>query len=382
MSTGPRPAGVVREVALVFLKLGTIAFGGPAAHVAMMRDETVLRRHWLDDQDFADVLGTTSVLPGPGSTQMAIYLGRLRAGWAGLVVAGVCFILPAMAIVTGLAWAYVRYGTTVAGQGLLYGIKPMVISVVAWAIWGLGRTAVRGPLALVLAAASFGLYLAGVNVLVLLAASALVVMIVRNRRRLRPRGGLSVVPLLPPLATVAGATTHRVRLGALFLEFLKLGTVVFGSGYVLLAYLRNDLVKGLAWITLGQLLDAVAVGQLTPGPVFTTATFIGYLVAGVPGAVVATVGIFLPSFVLVAAVGPLIPRMRRSPWTAAALDGVNAAAIGLMAGVGVNLARSALVDPLTTALAVVSFLILLRFRVNSAWVVLAGAAIGLVHAFT
>jgi chromate transporter len=378
---GGRRAGRLGGVALVFLKLGTIAFGGPAAHVAMMRDEAVVRRGWLDDQEFVDALGATSVLPGPGSTQLAIYLGRRRAGWPGLVVAGASFILPAMVVVTALAWAYVRYGTTVAGQGLLYGIKPMVISVVAWAVLGLGRTAVRGPLALLAAAAAFGLYFAGVNVLVILLGSGAVVMVVRNRHRLGRSGAPALLPLAPPVILAAGASTKRVHLSSVFWEFLKLGSIVFGSGYVLLAYLRNDLVHALGWITVAQLLDAVAIGQLTPGPVFTTATFIGYLVAGVPGAVVATCGIFLPSFLLVAVLGPVIPRLRRSAWTAGALDGVNAAAIGLMAAVDVVLARSALVDPLTVILAVVSFLLLARFRVNSAWLVLAGAAVGLVHGF-
>jgi chromate transporter len=364
----------VAEVARLFLKLGAIAFGGPAVHVAMMRDEAVVRRRWVEDQEFVDALGVTSVLPGPGSTQMSMVLGRRRAGWPGLVAGGVCFILPAFVIVLLLAVAYVHYGHSVVGGGLLYGVKPVVIGVVAQAVAALWRVAVHGALAWLVAAGALSGFFAGVDVLVLLVASAALVALVRNARRLHG-GALGVVPV-----TAAAMHTTRVRTGPLFLEFLKIGAIVFGSGYVLLAFLQRDLVNGLHWLTTSRLLDAVAVGQLTPGPVFTTATFIGYLVGGATGAIAATVGIFLPSFLMVAVVAPVIGHLRRSPWTAAALDGVNAAAIGLMAAVGYVLATSAVIDPLTGILAVGALVALVGFRANSAWVVLGGAVVGVLHA--
>ncbi|HUY63457.1 MAG TPA: chromate efflux transporter [Acidimicrobiales bacterium] len=366
------------EVAAVFFKLGLIGFGGPAVHVAMMRDEVVVRRRWVEDRDFVDGLGVTSVLPGPGSTQMSMLLGRARAGPAGLVVAGVCFVAPAMAIVLGLAWAYTRYGRSTWGAGVLYGIRPVVIAMVAQALYGLGRVAVRGPLAWALAGGAFVAYLAGIDVLVILLGAGAVLGLAR-RTAAPGAGGLAAVVAPAPILLVAGDTLRRVRPGPVFLEFLKLGVVVFGSGYVLLAYLRHDLVGTLGWIGPGRLLDAVAVGQLTPGPVFTTATFIGYLVGGFPGGLVATAGIFLPSFAMVAMSAPLIGLLRRRPWSAAVLDGVNAAALGLLAGVGIDLARSALTGWLPAVLALTAAALVGR-RVNMAWVVAAGAVAGVIHA--
>lgn len=376
---GARP---LAEVAGVFLKLGTIAFGGPAVHVALMREESVTRRHWVDEQEFVDGLGVTSVLPGPGSTQMSMVLGRRRAGWAGLVVGGVCFIVPAFCIVLALAWAYVHYGHSTVGTGLLYGVKPVVIAVIAQALCGLARVAVRGAVAWVLAGVAVAAYFVGVDVLLVLLGSAAVLALARNGPPGARRGDAAA--MVPALAgdrlAVAASHIGRARGGAVFLEFLKLGAVVFGSGYVLLAFLQRDLVHGLGWLGSSRLLDAVAVGQITPGPVFTTATFVGYVVDGVPGAALATIGIFLPSFLMVAVVAPHIPKLRRSPWTAAALDGVNAAALGLMAAVAVDLARTAFVDPLTGLLGAAAGVALFGFRVNPAWVVLAGAAVGVLHA--
>ena len=326
-----------REVVGVMAKMGVIGFGGPAAHLALMRDETVVKRQWVTEQEFVDLVGSASVLPGPTSTQVSMLLGKRRAGWAGLVVGGACFILPAMVIVLGLAVAYDRWGTTVAAAGLLYGIKPVVIAIVVVALWSLLRTAIHGRVVLAIgAAAACVVFLANGNALLALLGVAVVVTLVDNRRRL---GGRAPVLFVPP--GDGDAASARLRpapsLVAVFLEFLKLGCVVFGSGYVLLAFLRGDLVTGQHWITNRQLLDAVAVGQFTPGPVFTTATFIGYLVGGVGGALLATFGIFLPSFVMMTALAPVVPRLRRSPWTSAALDGCNAAALGLMAGVSVDL---------------------------------------------
>jgi chromate transporter len=356
------------EVAGVFLKIGTLGFGGPAAHVAMMRDEVVVRREWVGEQEFLDALGATSVIPGPGSTQMAIYLARRRAGWPGLFVGGACFILPAMCIVLALAWAYVEYGTTEVGRGLLYGITPVVIGIVADAVLGLGRIAIsRVHLALLAALVVVGFAL-DVNVLVLLLGAGALEVLVQTAARWRPQGPSLLIPV------VAG-----VALWDVFKEFLKLGAVIFGSGYVLVAFLQGDLVDRLHWLTPQQLIDAVSVGQITPGPVFTTATFVGYLVAGFWGGVVATIGIFLPSFVVVAAFGWLIPLLRRTHWTAAAIDGINAAVIGLMVAVTAELGSTAIVDLLTGMLAVGAFLIMALRKPNFAWLILAGAVVGLAH---
>jgi chromate transporter len=373
------------------LKLGTIAFGGPAVHVAMLREETVRRRRWLPDSEFLDLFGAVSLLPGPSSTQLAIALARRRAGWAGLLLGGVCFILPAMAIVLALAWAYVRYGTTPTGGGVLYGVGPVVIAVVVVAVWELargaltrhrerGRLAVAGLTAVGLAALAG--YLAGLNVLVILAAAGLVVSVVGNRRRLRP-AARALLPVLPVGLLTAAVPARRGPSPGLVdvaVEFLKLGVVVFGSGYVLLAFLQRDLVTGLGWLSAREVLDGVVAGQITPGPVFTTATFLGYLLGGLPAAVAATAAIFLPSFVLVAVLEPLIGRIRRSDWAGAALDGVTVAALGLMAGVTVDLGRTAITDPLTAALAVTALLVMLRWRPNPLWLVLGGATVGVAHA--
>lgn len=374
-------SGSLGEVAALFLKLGSIAFGGPAAHIAMMRDEVVTRRKWVTDQQFLDLLGATNLIPGPNSTEMAIHLGYVRAGWRGLVVAGSLFILPAMLIVTCLAWLYVRYGATPEAGWLLYGVKPVIIAIVAQALWGLLGTAVKSPTHVVLGVGVLALYLLGSNELLLLFGGGIVVMLMENGRRVwRSRNqAAAFVPLfgIAPLLAQAGPGIASFNLWTLFLTFLKIGSVLYGSGYVLLAFLRNDFVERLGWLTNQQLLDAVAIGQLTPGPFFTTATFIGYLLGGLPGALVATLGIFLPSFVFVAISGPFVGRLRRSPWTASLLDGVNVAALGLMAAVTWELGRSALVDVLSVAIAVVAWIALVRFKVNSAWLVLAGGLVGI-----
>ena len=374
------------EVAALFLKLGCIAFGGPAAHIAMMRDEVVHRRRWVSDQEFLDLLGATNLIPGPNSTEMAIHLGYRRAGRWGLLIAGIAFIAPAMLIVLALAWAYVRFGTTPTAQWLLYGVKPVIIAVVLQALWGLGRTAVRSRALGLVGLAVLVLYFSGVNELVLLLAAGLAVMLAANARLLRGARVMLAAAMAVTAADLAHAASVEVArspvsLHKLFLIFLKIGSVLYGSGYVLLAFLRGDFVQRLGWLTDRQLLDAIAIGQFTPGPVFTTATFVGYILGGVPAALLATLGIFLPSFVFVAASHSFIPRMRRSLWAGALLDGVNAASLALMAGVTVQLARTAVVDPVTLALALAAVIVLIRFRVNSAGLVLGGAAVGwLVHA--
>lgn len=371
------------ELAALFLKLGTIAFGGPAAHIAMMEDEVVRRRQWLTREEFLDLLGATHLIPGPNSTEMAIHIGHRRAGWPGLLVAGICFIVPAAVIVTAIAWAYVRFGQLPRAEGLLYCVKPVMIAVVLQALWSLGRGAIKTrTLALACALAVISSFL-GVNELIVLFGTGLLIAgarCVRNSRCQPPRMPLlGIVPALPVAAAGAGATIATIPfgLGSLFVFFLKVGSVLFGSGYVLLAFLRADLVGRWHWLTEGQLLDAIAVGQFTPGPVFTTATFIGYILAGIPGATVATVGIFLPAFVFVAISGPLVPRLRRSPFAGAFLDGVNVASLALMAVVTWRLAGVAMIDWLTMLVATVSAVCLFRYRVNSAWLVLAGAIVGL-----
>jgi chromate transporter len=297
----------VRELALAFLRLGTTAFGGPAAHIAMMEDEFVRRRAWLTREQFLDLVGAAGLIPGPSSTEVAIYIGYRRAGWRGLLVAGLCFILPAALMVTAIAWAYVRYGRLPAVGGTLYGVKAVIIAIVAQALVAFGRTAIKSGWLVVLGvAAAVATALGASPVSVFLAAGVL-----SAATSLRPHAGLTALIWPGPLGASAVAASPPV-LAKLFLVFLKIGAIVFGSGYVLLAFLRADLVEGTHWLAEPQLIDAVAVGQITPGPVFTTATFIGYVIAGVPGAVAATIGIFLPSFVLVAVSGPLIPRMRRS----------------------------------------------------------------------
>ena len=367
----------LREVLGLFLKLGTTAFGGPAAHIAMMHDEACERRKWVSEDRFLDLLGAANLIPGPSSTEMAMYLGYERAGWRGLIAGGVCFILPAMLIVLALAWAYLKYGSIPQAVWLLYGIKPVVVAVIVQALWKLLKTAVKGPLLAVAGCIVLGSYLVGLNPVALMFASGLFVMAVRNSCRLWRGDKISLLALLPGVALPSAVA--QFSLASLFLTCLKIGSVVFGSGYVLLAFLRGDFVERLGWLTDQQILDAVAVGQFTPGPVFTTATFIGYLLGGTSGALLGTLGIFLPSFFFAAAVFPLVARLRRSSWAGAFLDGVNVGALGLMAGVTWQLGRAAIVDWVSLMLAGGAALVLFRFRINSAWVLLAGGIIGLVY---
>lgn len=399
-TTGATP---LPELALLFLKLGTIAFGGPAAHIAMMEDEVVRRRRWLTREQFLDYLGATNLIPGPNSTELAIHIGHARAGWRGLLVAGASFVLPAALIVTTVAWGYVRFGTLPQGEAILHGVKPVVIAVVLQAIWRLGRSAVKSPMLAAVAAAATVAAALGVNELAILAGAGGAMALARSSSTWGAAGNARGVVAAPVVASAAGwsgpggagagatsatpvalAAATGVAVGgtftlpALFAVFAKIGAVLFGSGYVLLAFMRADLVERLRWLSERQLLDAVAVGQVTPGPVFTTATFVGYVLGGVPGAVVATVGIFLPAFVFVALSGPLVPRLRRSPAAGAVLDGVNAGSLALMAVVTWQLAHTALADRLSVSLAVLSVLLLLWRRVNSAWLVIGGALAGVV----
>lgn len=369
----------LREVAAYFVRLGFTAFGGPAAHIALMRDELVKRRCWLSDDEFLDLLGATNLIPGPNSTEMAIHLGYRRVGWPGLIAGGAGFIIPAMLSVLALAWAYVEYGATPQAAALLYGVQPVIIAVVGQALWELGQKAVKDRLTALVGAAALGLYVLGVSELPLLFAGALLVAFIRNRAalaRLASRFTLHTSVFLLP----STLNLQPFDLSTLFWTFLRIGSVLYGSGYVLLAFLRADFVEGLGWLTDKQLLDAIAVGQVTPGPVFTTATFIGYVLGGLLGALLATLGIFLPAFVFVALSAPFVARLRRSAWAGGLLDGVNVASLALMAAVTVQLAGAALVDPLTVALALASVIALVRFNVNSTWLVLGGALVGLATA--
>lgn len=368
--------GRLKELALLFLRLGATAFGGPAAQIAIMHDETVRRKKWLDDKGFLDLIGAVNLIPGPNSTEVAIHVGYLRAGWRGLVTAGACFIIPAAIIVTALTWVYVRYGSTPQGNDIFYGIKPVIIAVILQALYFLGSKAVREPVTILTGVAVAAAYLFGVNEIALLFGGGLFVMLWKNAGRLR---GGNLAAFILPLTGIdtAAAEAKGATLASIFLVFLKIGSVLYGSGYVLLAFLNSDFVEHRGWLTHQQLLDVVAIGQITPGPWFTTATAIGYLLGGVPGAALATLGIFLPSFIFVAVSNPIIPRLRRSPWAGAALDGVNASSLGLMAGVTVDLARASFSDPLTILIGAAAAGALFILRVNPTWLMLAGGIIGL-----
>jgi chromate transporter len=383
--------GELGAIIRLFLRLGSTAFGGPAAHIALMREEVVTRRKWLSEGEFLDLLGATNLIPGPNSTEMAIHIGYLRAGFLGLVIAGVCFIFPAALIVSLLAWGYVEFGSLPEITGILYAVKPVIIAVVAQAIWMLSRSALKSPFLMTLAAGSFASALFGLDELALLFGAGILTGLVRWGTLARSGEGPKMTSLLLMILTalalflVPAALSSHFPGGAervpfapstLFLFFLKIGSVLYGSGYVLLAFLQGSLVDNWHWLTEVQLLDAAAVGQVTPGPVFTTATFIGYILGGPASAILATVAIFLPSFIFVALSGPLIPRIRRSALAGAFLDGVNASSLALMAAVTVQLGRSAMIDPLTILLAVSSTVLLLRFKVNSAWLIVGAAMVG------
>jgi chromate transporter len=391
----------LRELAALFLKLGTISFGGPAAHIALMETEVVGKRQWLTRQQFLDMLGAANLIPGPTSTEMAINVGFVRAGWVGLCVAGASFILPAAVITAAFAWAYVRFGTMTQAVSVLAGIKAAVIAVIAIAIWRLGKTAVKSVGLAALGGLALAAFFLGVNPITILFGGGLLGMLARRVAGFPAAGALLFSPWfakrLFPVGVFGGtrafwlrwfgavsvpmaAAAVRPSIYRIGLFFLKVGAVLYGGGYVLLAFLDQGLVQQHAWLTHRQLLDAVAIGQFTPGPVLSTATFIGYILGGVPGAAVATVAIFLPSFFYVALLAPVLFRLRQSAWMAAFLDSVNGCAVALMAGVTFRLGADALRGWPWWAIAVISLSILLRWRVNPAWVVLGGGTAGLVLA--
>ncbi len=365
--------GTLREIAREFLRLGFVAYGGPAAHIAMMEERFVRQRGWVTRERFVDLVGAVNLLPGPSSTELAIYLGEIRGGVPGLITAGACFILPAAVLVVALAWVYVRFGAVPQVAGLLFGIKPVVVALIAQAIWNLGRTALKNAALTMLAICVVAMAAWGIQALVLLIGAGIVWMIVRAARSLA-KTRAAVVGMMGTGAAGAGGAIGAVPV---FLYFLKIGAVLFGSGYVLLAVLRADLVAKLHWLSDAQLLDAIAVSQATPGPFFTVATFIGYILAGWRGAALATLGMFLPAFVYVGVTARFLPNLRKSPVASSFLDGVNAAAVALMAFVGWQFARASLVNVPAVVLAIASAALVFRYKVNSAWLVLGGAIAGI-----
>ncbi len=381
--------GSLVELARLFLKLGIVAFGGPAAHIAMMEDEVVTRRQWIDRQHFLDLIGATHLIPGPNATEMTMHVGYERAGWPGLFVAGGCFIGPAVLITGGLAGLYMQYGTLPAVEPWLYGTQSAVIAVIFGAVWKLGRSAVtswrHGLIGTAVAAAAFGVF----SEIVALAIGGIVGTVwLRYTEEADPSTADRLLPILfqdtggivrdstTLSAAGAAAAAGGVSLWKLGVFFLKVGSVLYGSGYVLVAFLEGDLVQGYGWLTQTELLDAIAIGQFTPGPVLSTSTFIGSIIDGVPGAVVATLGIFLPSFLFVLLLNPVVPRLRDSAWTAAVLDAVNVSAVGLLAAVTVELGQATLVSGPAGGIAGLAAVLALRFRVNAAWLVVGAALLG------
>ncbi len=370
------------ELAAVFLRLGTIAFGGPVAHVAMMEQEIVTRREWMTREQLLDLLGVTNLIPGPNSTELAMQIGYDRAGVAGLVISGVCFILPAMAIVWVLAIGYVQTRSVPEFSHFLYGINPVIVAIVLEALWKFGQKALKNVPTIVSAVIAFVSYWLGWQEIALLMGAGLAVML--WERRSTPVAGF--IPVSGLLANIGNridnpiahsiANPSSISWMNVFVIFLKIGSVLYGTGYVLLAFLQTELVDRTQLLTSQQLLDAIAIGQLTPGPVLTTATFIGYLLAGHAGAIAGTVGIFLPGFVLVAILNPWMATLMRSPGVKAFLLGVNAASLGLMAGVSVTLMKAAWVDGWTLGISIASAIGFWKFKINPAIAVGIGGAIG------
>jgi chromate transporter len=374
-----------REIAGVFLRLGITGFGGPAAHIALMRDEFVRRRQWMKDDEFLEMVGIANLIPGPNSTELAMHIGSRQAGKRGLFVAGACFIIPAVVIVACIAWLYSEYGTSPAVIDVRYGVLPVIIAIIAHALTGLGRSTLVSSRNVVIASAAFVAYLFNVHELIILVVAGIFAialsMIVKYWTERKTNGRTPLMVGIGLLPFGVAEKSADIKLWRLFLVFLEIGAVLYGSGYVLLAFLENQLVNELGWLTSQQLLDAVAVGQVTPGPLFSTATFIGWQVAGVWGSVVATVGIFLPSFVFVSLLVVIVPWVRRHTAIQTFINGVTIASLGLMAGVLVDLVDDALVDPFTIAIAAVSLMVLLISNVNTTWLVAAGVAIGVTNHF-
>ena len=367
------------ELTQLFLKLGIIGFGGPATHIAMMEDEVVTRRNWMSRDHFLDIVGATNLIPGPNSTEMTMHVGYHRAGWPGLIVAGSCFILPAVLITAALAWGYVQFGSLPQVAPFLIGIKPAILVIILGAVWKLGQKALKGWRLAVIGIGVLAAVFLGVNEVIALLGGGLIGML---WLRLSERWLGQAAALLLPIPGLRGGLADHLQAGQppnlweLFLFFLRIGSILYGSGYVLVALLEGGLVHDLGWLTQQQLLDAIAIGQFTPGPVLSTATFIGYLILGLPGAIVATAGIFLPSFIFVGLLNPIIPRLRQLSWTAAFLDAVNISAVALILAVLINLGRTTLTAWPAWVIAILATVATFRFKLSSAWVVLGGAVLG------
>lgn len=384
---------MIKEVAFLFLKLGIIAFGGPAAHIAMMENEVVTKGKWMDHQHFLDLVGATNLIPGPNSTEMAIHCGYHRAGIPGLFIAGICFIIPAVTLTGILAYFYVNYGKIPEIEPFLYGVKPAVIIIILNAIYNLGRKAVKGYLLFFIGVGVLTISLLGVNeVLSILIGGLIGMLLIYSKNKY---SGITIQTCIPILLKIkykiplislivfTSKTVSSIPLLKLFLIFLKVGAVLFGSGYVLVAYLDGELVKNLGWLTANELIDAIAIGQLTPGPVLSTSTFIGYQIKGLSGALVATFGIFLPSFFFVAILNPIIPKLRKSELASGFLDAVNISAVSIMITAIIHLSQEVLTDWKSWLIALLSATMVFRFKkINSAYIVLGSAFLGfLLHQF-
>lgn len=351
----------IKELIKLFLKLGIIGFGGPAVHIAMMEEEVVRKRKWMSHQHFLDLVGATNLIPGPNSTEMTMHIGHERAGTKGLIIAGLCFILPAVLITAIFAWAYAEYGHLPDVQPFLYGITPAIISVIFVTMINLGRKAVKSVQLALIGILCAVVVLFGINEIYVLFGAGLIGILLYISKRKTINGFLPVL-LIPSWK--------------IFLLFLKIGSILYGSGYVLFAFLDAELVaKGL--LTKQQLIDAIAVGQFTPGPVFSSATFIGYQLGGMPGAIAATIGIFLPSFLFVALLNPLIPKLRSSKIMSAFLDTVNVASIAIIVSILIEMGRATLLDWKTILIAVLSFIVTYFFKkLNTAFIVIGGSLLG------
>jgi chromate transporter len=380
-SKNPRKIIYLREVAQLFLRIGATAFGGPAVYIAIMQRETVRNRHWLDDREFLDMVGATNIIPGPNATEMALYLGLVRAGWFGYVLSGLLFIIPGVLVTLVLAWVYVTYGSLPQIGWVLYGVKPIVIAIVVQALWDLGRKAVKNALTAIVGIAVIVFYFLGFNEIALLFAGAGVVLLFSSWRHFIKNdfSALILIPILKAPVVIFSAIKVQFSQTTLFLTFLKIGSVLYGSGYVLVAFFSSEFVQRLGWLTHQQLLDAVAVGQITPGPIASSATFIGYLMGGWPSALLATLAFFLPSFVFVALISRIVPYLRKKWWSGAFLDGVNITSLGLMAAVTWTLGRAGIIDWFTIALTIVAQFLVFKFKINSTWLILGGALLGVVY---
>lgn len=370
---------LLKDIALTFLTLGTVAFGGPAAHIAMMEDEVVNKRSWLNREEFLDLVGVTNLIPGPNSTEMAIHIGFRLAGWRGLLTAGICFISPAVLMVIGFAWVYVNYGKLPLSENIFSGIKPVIIAIVLQALFRFGKSAIKTKSLLVLAILAAVTNILGLSEVLVIFSAGIFNLIFSNLKTIIDKGKSLIFLFLGTGFTtktcllVNSSNLIDFSLAKLFMFFLKVGSVLFGSGYVLLAFLKADLVDKFAWLTETQLLDAIAVGQFTPGPISTTATFIGYILGGIPGALVATLGIFIPAFFFVAISAPFIPKLRSSKSAGKILDGINVASIALMVVVTFMLGKTILINPLGIGIFVLSLFLLITYKVNSIWLIFVGA---------